>query len=162
MEEGDQGGKRTWGGSGYFNVPIADTAAAAAARHRIRRVYEFAGLFATCTLRSAPTSLFPPSHTLPPPPSFALLHTPTGESGRHVTQKEDAVGTAKPLAGAPRLVVRCSAHQPRPATSGSTPTDGRANAARLPLALVGRGSTPGSMPPAAGDQQEHPDWWPRL
>ena len=116
-------------------------------------------------IRGALCYLYPPlcPHLfLPSFPHFALLHTPTGESGHHVTQKEDAVGTAKPLAGAPRLVVRCSAHQPRPATSGSTPTDGRANVARLPLALAGRGSTLGSMPPAAGDQQEHPDWWPRL
>ena len=34
--EANMGGRRPWGGSGYFDVPIAATAAAAAARHRSR------------------------------------------------------------------------------------------------------------------------------
>ena len=34
--EANMGGRRPWGGSGYFGVPIATTAAAAAARHRSR------------------------------------------------------------------------------------------------------------------------------
>ena len=102
MEESDQGGKRTRGGSGYFDVPIADTAAAA--RHRIRRACELAGLFATCTLHSAPTSFFPPSHTLPPPPPS---HCCIRRRGR-------AAATSR----------RKKTPSVQPTTSGSTPTSG--------------------------------------